>query len=123
MAFQRATVVPELYFDDGAVFAFTITDSNGNGWICGFMHRPFHAYALKLSGGMMLPVTPPVTWADYDNLDSWVETLKYGARNNKTVQVVFDDQISISYTSWTANVPPHTYSGTFDFQQVYGVTG
>jgi hypothetical protein len=116
MALNGARAVPTLGNDDGVVFIFQIQDSNGKNWQCGFFHRPIQGS--KPVGGT---VHPPVTWTQYDNLNSWVETLKYGARNGTQVVVSFDDEISIHHTSWSA--PPGYVGSLFIFQQVYDVVG
>jgi hypothetical protein len=113
MAFQTVVGTPSMAVDDGAAFIFFIEPL-----LFGFMHRPFNT--LETSGGT---VTPPVEWTVCHNLESWVETVKHGFRNNTEVTVGYDDAINIEYTGWsatyTSGTPQHT---SFVFQQVYGVT-
>jgi hypothetical protein len=109
--------VPGLRADDGAVFIFDV-----GGVQCGFMHRPYDT--LKPYGGT---ATPPVKWTLYHNLESWVETVKYGARNNASITVYYDDAINFDYQSWSYKYTPggaEEGGGIgFGFQQVYVVTG
>jgi hypothetical protein len=116
MAYHGATAIPQVWADDGAAFVFTIVDAKGVPWNCGFMRRPIHQ--VEFVGGT---VTPPVTWTEYDSLDSWVETIKYAARNNVPVSVNFDDAISVNYQSWSATYPSGGDGAGFGFQPVYGI--
>jgi hypothetical protein len=86
---QSVEGVPEAIIDDGAAFIFGVGNVS-----CGFMHRP--SDTAELVGGT---VTPPVKWTVYHNLESWVETIKYAARNNKKIAVLYDDAIYINYKS------------------------
>jgi hypothetical protein len=72
-------------------------------------------------------VTPPVTWTEFDNLDSWVESIKHSYRNNAPIWVTYDDTINVSYNSWSAVAEPpggpvEGYGGGFAIYQVYQVT-
>jgi len=89
-----------LTIDDGVVFMFNVTDTNGTLWECGFMHRPSETPTGN----------PPVP-----DLGSWVETLKYYSRNNKTVRIVLDDAVTVPYNSW--------WGEGITFYQVDVVTG
>jgi hypothetical protein len=119
MAQRTSVAVPELQIDDGALFYFSITDESGNAWYCGFYYRPINTPAPQNG-----TVFPPITWTEYDTLYSWIETLKYAARNNKKVSVTYDDELSISHQSWEANVTGVGGGGAaWAYQQVYQVTG
>lgn len=85
MAIHQFTSVPELAIDDGVAFIFFVKDPQKMLYLCGFMHRP---------------TEPPTGNPSVLNLSSWVETLKYCARNNKMVQINFDDTKSIFYNAW-----------------------
>jgi hypothetical protein len=100
MAVHQVVAVPFLTIDDGVVFMFNVTDTNGKLWNCGFMHRPIGPTTSK----------PPVP-----DLASWVETLKYCFRNNKKVVIFLDDAINIPYNSW--------WGEGFGFHQVDAVIG
>ena len=73
------------------------------GGTLGFFHRPIHASLSPRNTG---PFTPPVTCTEYDNLDSWVEILKYSQRNQTSIVVYYDDTIFINYQSWSAVAEP-----------------
>lgn len=93
--------VPQYFWDDGVTFTFHITDTTGRSFNCGFFHRPFHGSAFGTEYGT---VTPPVTWTEFDNLDSWVESIKHSCRNNAPIWVTYDDTINVNYNSWSAVV-------------------
>jgi hypothetical protein len=108
---QSVEGVPEAIIDDGAAFVFGVGNVS-----CGFMHRP--SDTVELVGGT---VTPPVKWTVYHTLESWVETIKYAARNNKKIVVLYDDAIYITYKSWSYTYPSGGGSGERNFQQVYQI--
>ena len=71
--------------DDGVAFTFFVKDPQELLYLCGFMHWPMSAPTGE----------PPVP-----DLSTWVETVKYCSRNDKMVQINFDDTISIFYNAW-----------------------
>ena len=78
-------------------------ETNPFGGTLGFFHRPIHASVFATLYGT---VTPPITWTEYDNLDSWVEILKYSKRNDSPIVVFYDDLIVIIYNGWSAVAQP-----------------
>jgi hypothetical protein len=118
MAQQTVIGVPSSLQDDGVMFRFTIGDTTPV--TGGFMHRPIDTPAS--TGGTVIP---PVTWTEYHNLESWVETVKQGARNNARIEVVYDDAIPYYYNTWSATYSDGSGGGqeTFRFQQTYNVNG
>lgn len=50
-----------------------------------------------------------------------METIKYAARNNKKIVVLYDDAIYITYKSWSYTYPSGGGSGERNFQQVYQI--
>jgi hypothetical protein len=119
MALQVARTIPTLMLDDGAAFIFAVLIVNVT-WMCGFMHRPSHT-VLPKSGDPV--VQPPVAWSDYDNLNSWVETLKYAYRNRVYIYVYFDPAITLNYQTWSGAPGLSEWEGAWEFHQVYSVTG
>lgn len=104
---QELGGVPQYLRDDGVTCSFKLRPvpwvENSFGGDLGFFHRPIHASAFQTLYGT---VTPPVTWTEYDNLDSWVEILKYSQRNDTPIQVWYDDLIVINYKGWSAVAEP-----------------
>jgi hypothetical protein len=104
---QWLSGIPQYLHDDGVTFSFKVspdpTVENPFGGNLGFFHRPIHASAFATLYGT---VTPPVTWTEYDNLESWVEILKYSQRNHTPIGVHYDDTIIINYNSWSAVAEP-----------------
>jgi hypothetical protein len=98
---------PQYVNDDGVTFSFKVSPDpwveNSFPGVLGFFHRPIHASAFATLNGT---VTPPVTWTEYDNLDSWVEILKYSQRNETPIGIYYDDTIIINYNSWSAVAQP-----------------
>jgi hypothetical protein len=112
MAWQVSTAVPLVFLDDGVVIIFNL-----DGGLGGFTHRP--ANHLEPHGGT---VTPPITWSDSDTMDSWLDTIKYGARTNAHITCVYDDAIAYSYKGWEATYTGQQTAGaTYAFAHVYAV--
>lgn len=109
MAAQSVVGIPVLIKDDGSVFIFGVVDANNNPLIAmtGFLHRPISAS--EAFGN------PPVTWSATSDLDTWVETIKYAFRNNRSIQFTYDDSKSNSYTSSDGTM--------YQLSQLYDVTG
>jgi hypothetical protein len=97
--------------DDGNFLIFAALDPNtGQPWpldtYTGFMHRPTETS--KPFGN------PPVTWSQFSDLGTWVETVKYAYRNNQSVYLVYDDAIVNTYQP--------SYGGGWALQHLYAVT-
>jgi hypothetical protein len=104
---QSVGGVPQYFNDDGVACCFKVSPvpavENPFGGILGFFHRPIHASAFATLYGT---ITPPVTWTEYDNLDSWVEILKYSQRTHEPIIIWYDDTIIVDYKSWSAVAEP-----------------
>jgi hypothetical protein len=120
MAQQTVIGIPSYLQDDGVMFRFTIGAAQGAVTV-GFMHRPIDTPAPTAGG----TVTPPVTWTEFHNLESWVETVKHGARNNANIEVVYDDAIVYYYNTWHATYSEGSSPGQeeYVFLQTYNVNG
>lgn len=95
--------VPQYVWDDGVTFNFTVTNSEGQSWNCGFFHRPYHGSAFGTEYGT---ATAPVTWSEFDNLDHWVESIKHSYRNDAPIRIVYDDTINVNHSTWSAVAKP-----------------
>lgn len=104
---QNLSGRPQYLNDDGVMFFFKMGldagETSNFAGILGFFHRPIHASAFATQYGT---ITPPVPWTEYDNLESWVEALKYSQRNQTSIIVYYDDTIIINYNSWSAVAEP-----------------
>ena len=112
--------VPQYVWDDGVTFNFQIT---GFGPALGFFHRPLNVSAFATEQGA---ATPPVKWTEYDNLDSWVEMIKYSYRHKTPISVFHDDTVYVNYNSWSAVANPpggggEGYGGGWSVYWVYSV--
>jgi hypothetical protein len=125
VAINHQFEIPIIMMDDGVAFVFEIgyetADYTNASATIGFFHRPIHAAAASLDPGDV--VTPPVTWSENDNMNSWVETVKYAARNKVRIDIDFDDEISLSYSGWSESTNTGGSGGIQRFQQVYRITG
>ena len=100
--------VPSVVIDDGVCLIFTMVDAGGKvpTVTTGFLHTPISASEPFGS--------PPVTWSRTSDLGSWVETVKYAARNNRTIQLFYDLEATNPYT---------IFSGvTFQLSVLYGMS-
>lgn len=109
---QIVTGVPTFFQEDGAIFRFTVGKVTG-----GFIYRPIDTP--KSDGGTP---KPPVNWTEYHTMDSWVETVKFCARNNKQLTVGYGYAIFYICQSWSETYPTGTSSDGFGFSQVYLLT-
>jgi hypothetical protein len=117
MGQRSLSVVPEYLSDDGGTITFQVTEKNDS-WTVGFMHRPVRTQVPENG-----TLTPPITWADFDTLDNWTETLKYSARNKKAIQITFDDQLLVPVNWWSVEIDDvGGYGGTYTFNPLLQVT-
>jgi hypothetical protein len=94
--------------DDGVFFIFQV--GGGPGILplqFGFMHRPIEAS--EPFGN------PPVTWSEFSDLGTWVETVKYAFRTQQPIEITFDIATEFTY------VPPYNPTGGFTLIQLYAV--
>jgi len=101
MTIQTASqVAPALVWDDGVVFIFSFT-FNGTQYYGGFPHMQV---ALANATGTQTQVSNILQSIKQTQLQfqtdpgCWIDTLK----NNKAVDIVFDDSTSVNYTTQTA---------------------
>jgi len=101
MTIQTATqVAPTLVWDDGAVFIFSFV-FNGSTYYAGFPHVQI---ALASATGTQTQVNKVLQTLQQSQLQittdpgCWIDTLK----NNKAVDITFDDSTSVNYTTLTA---------------------
>jgi hypothetical protein len=93
--------------DDGVFFIFTaLSADKGILLETGFMHRPVEAS--EPFGN------PPVTWSEFSDLGTWVETVKYAFRTQTYVLIHWDDALQLTYFPAWVPVP-------FTLQQVYEI--
>jgi hypothetical protein len=119
MAGQYVFQVPQYFSDDGVTVLIQVTDSSGKAFNCGFLHRPF--YTPAPTNGTL---SPPLPWVESSNLDGWVETLKYGIRNEAKVQIAFDDELRIEMNAWSVSITGvGSYGGNFYMNPIYYVAG
>ena len=112
MTIQTATqVAPTLVWDDGVVFIFSFT-FNGTQYYGGFPHMQI---ALANATGSQTQVNKVLQTLQQSQLQvttdpgCWIDTLK----NNKAVDIVFDDSTSVNYTTQTAQ--------PYDLQVLYSI--
>jgi hypothetical protein len=104
------SAVVESLTDDGVTVTFSVTEKKDS-WTVGFMHRPVRTQ--EPENGTL---TPPVTWADFDTLDNWTETLKYSFRNKVAIQMTFDDQLLVPVNWWSVEIDDvGGYGGKYTF--------
>lgn len=103
-------------WDDGVVIVFSFQGSSGTVY-CGFPHL---VPAWQSQSGTQTQVSATVQSIVQSAIQisgdpaTWVETVKYGARNNK-ITVVYDDTINFNYTNALAN--------PYQLQQLYSIHG
>ena len=100
--------IPTDLIDDGICLIFSIPFGGGSpqSMTTGFLHTPISAS--EPFGN------PPVTWSSTSDLGSWVETVKYAARNGRSISIWWDDQVTNSYTT--------SYGGSFQLSALYAMS-
>ncbi len=117
MSAQTATGQLTIEWDDGIVIVFSFAGPSGTLY-CGFVHA---IQAVQLVTGSQTQTTPTVQQINQMGtqitLDpqTWVETVKNGARNSAGAKVVYDDTINTNYTTAT--------SQNFQLQILYSISG
>lgn len=105
-------------WDDSVMIVFSFTPSGGSKQYCGFPHV---IAAWQSQSGTQTEVSARVQSLSQTAFQisgdpaTWVETVKYGARDGKTINVTYDDTINVSYTTSTAN--------NYQLQQLYSING
>ena len=118
MTTQNISAQPAIEWDDGVVFVFSFTDQNGNKQFSGFVHIQVQ---LAQAVGSNTQVSQLVTNVQQQQIqfgsdpECWIDTLKNAVRNVKPINIVYDDQINIPYTTLT--------NQSFQLQQLFSLTG
>jgi hypothetical protein len=118
MSVQTVTNVSlKIEWDDSVVLVFSF-DGPAARTFCGFLHQIF---AVQLVQGSQTQVSNALAVVQQQGVQlsldpqTWVETVKNGARGGGTATVVFEDSISVIYTTQT--------NQSFQLQQLFSVTG
>lgn len=115
MSVQSAQVVPAIEWDDSVVFVFSW---NNQQFFGGFVHQQL-AIAIaagsqtQISNIQQVSLQAQIQVAG--DAQSWLDTIKNAARNNKPVTITFEDALSAVYTTQT--------NQSFTLQQVFSVAG
>ena len=116
MTVRTIIAVPGIVVDDGQYFIFRFNAAPGSippePWLTtGYLHRP-------ISASTGAPVgSPPLTWAETSDLDTWTETIKYAFRNKTPITIIYDDDITKANNFTTAD------GNTYNCLALYAVTG
>lgn len=92
-------------WDDGVMIIFSFQGAAGSTVKCGFPHI---VPAWQSQTGTQTEVTSKIQNITQSGVQisgdpaTWVETVKYGARDGKTINVTYDDTINVNYTTTTA---------------------
>ncbi|ERR1700729_256624 len=117
MSAQTATGQLAIEWDDGFVLVFSFAGASGQ-LFCGFVHA---IQAVQLVTGSQTQTTPTVQQINQMGVQitldpqTWVETVKNGARTSAGAKVVYDDSTNINYTTST--------NQTFQLQILYSLSG
>jgi hypothetical protein len=118
MTIQSATNVHlSIDWDDSVVMVFSFDGPSGR-VSCGFLHQ---ILAVQLVQGSQTQVSAALAVVQQQGVQlsldpqTWVETVKTGARSGGAATVVFDDANSIIYTTQT--------NQTFQLQQLFSIAG
>ncbi|HVR47269.1 MAG TPA: hypothetical protein VMT95_11640 [Candidatus Binatia bacterium] len=105
-------------WDDSVMIIFSFTPSGGSKQYCGFPHV---IPAWQSQSGTQTEVSAKVQTISQAAFQisgdpaTWVETVKYGSRDGKTITIVYDDTTNVNYTSSTAT--------PYQLQLLYSITG
>jgi hypothetical protein len=115
MTVQSPLAVPAIEWDDGVVFVFSWNDRQFFG---GFVHLQISAAnavgsATQISSIVQQVVQNQIQAAS--DPQSWLDTVKNAARNNKQITITFEDSVSIPYTTLT--------NLNFNLQTLFSVAG
>jgi hypothetical protein len=116
MTIQTVTVPLKVEWDDSAALVFSF-DGPGGRTFCGFVHQTL---AVQFVTGSQTQVTAALQVIQQQGVQvsldpqTWVETVKTGARGGQAT-VVFDDANSVVYTTQT--------SQSFTLQNLFSISG
>jgi hypothetical protein len=119
MSAQTVSNTPlTIEWDDSIVIAFSFDGAAGNRVVCGFVHQ---VLAVQFVSGSQTQITSVLQQVVQQGIQAsldpqtWVETIKAGARSGGSATVVYDDSVSVTYTTQT--------NRSFTLQQLFSVTG
>ncbi|HEY6326661.1 MAG TPA: hypothetical protein VIW73_09155 [Candidatus Cybelea sp.] len=107
----------KIEWDDGVMIVFSFQGASGKVY-CGFPHV---IPAWQSQTGTQTEVSTRVQSITQTAVQisgdpaTWVETVKYGARDGKTIDVTYDDTINVNYTTSTAT--------PYQLQLLYSING
>jgi hypothetical protein len=116
MTVQTVTVPLKIEWDDSVAVVFSFDGPDGRVF-CGFVHQ---ILALQFVAGNQTQVSAAIQVIQQQGIQvsldpqTWVETVKAGARGGQAT-VVFDDASSVVYTTQT--------NQTFSLQNLFSVSG
>jgi hypothetical protein len=105
-------------WDDSAMIVFSFQGTGGSKVYCGFPHL---IPAWQSQSGTQTEVSAKVQNITQTAVQisgdpaTWVETVKYGSRDGKTINVTYDDTTNVNYTTSTAN--------SYQLQLLYSING
>lgn len=105
-------------WDDSVMLVFSFTPSGGSKQYCGFPHI---IPAWQSQSGTQTEVSARVQSISQAAFQisgdpaTWVETVKYGSRDGKTINVTYDDTTNVNYTTSTAT--------SYQLQLLYSING
>lgn len=118
---MSATTAPNvgvtIEWDDSVVIVFSFQGASGKVY-CGFPHI---IPAWQSQSGTQTEVSAKVQSISQTAVQisgdpaTWVETIKYGSRDGKTISIVYDDTTNVNYTTSTAT--------SYQLQLLYSITG
>jgi hypothetical protein len=117
MSAQTATGQLTIEWDDDFVMVFSFAGPSGKLY-CGFVHA---IQATQIVTGSQTQTSPTVQQINQMGIQltldpqTWVETVKNGARNSSGAKIVYDDSTSVNYTTTT--------NQTYQLQILYSISG
>jgi hypothetical protein len=105
-------------WDDSIVIVFSFDGAAGSRVSCGFVHQ---VLAVQFVSGSQTQITAVLQQVVQQGIQAsldpqtWVETVKSGARAGGSATIVYEDSVSVQYTTQT--------NRSFTLQQLFSVTG
>jgi hypothetical protein len=109
-----------IVWDDGVMLVFAFTAADGYETLnCGIAHLDPHTQVGRTQ--VLVPITAVQIAGPeqfYGDPQTWIETIKSASRGSSTnIQIDYDDQLIMGYTSWMLNPP------SFTLQALYSLAG
>jgi hypothetical protein len=111
---QTASAIPQIEWDDSVVFVFSW---NNQQFYAGFVHLQIavaNAVGTTTQVSAILQQVQQTQVQFSSDPQSWLETVKNAARNNKNISITFDTNF-LPYTTQTGQ--------NFNLQQLYSIAG